>query len=67
MHDDNALQTEAIGWMLRAPSASGGKVHVTIIVDYFSIVGWGAEHQRLPYSSRQWKVMRHGSAAAARG
>lgn len=63
---DTITSLPAIGWMLRAPSATGGKVHVTVIVDRFGIVGWGTEDRTYPYTNLQWKVKSYPDAATAR-
>lgn len=41
-------KTRALVWMLRAPSASGGKIYVTFVVDSYVLFGWGREDQGVP-------------------
>lgn len=56
---------QAIGWALYAPSSSGGKLHVTLLVDNYYVVGWGIQHSYAPMSFLQWKVKELASAKAA--
>ena len=56
-------KTRALVWMLRAPSASGGKIYVTLVVDSYVLFGWGREDQGVP--GLQFKYLHFSDPAAA--
>ena len=48
--------TPAIGWMLRAPSTSGGKIYAILVADRAVLFGWGREDTGLPGMQYKFKT-----------
>jgi len=55
--------TKALVWMLRAPSASGGKIYVTLVIEDHVMYAWGREDKGL--GGLQYKYQHFSSPAAA--